>query len=81
VLPTVFDAAAFHAGKTISTRKSLTTCIDYVNKNGQVVTRNTPAARNKKIFSGSIRLAAPNVGMYMVQMAATFFNANAPLAE
>jgi hypothetical protein len=41
VLPTVFDAAAFHAGKTMGTGKSPTTRIGYVNKNGQVVIRNT----------------------------------------
>lgn len=41
VLPTVFDAAAFERGKSMSTGKSLTTCIGYTNRNGQVVIRNT----------------------------------------
>lgn len=41
VLPTVFDAAAFEVGKTIPSGKSQTTRTGYVNKNGQVVVRNT----------------------------------------
>ena len=41
VLPTVFDAAAFDVGKTMSSRKGKTTFTGYVNKNGQVVVRNT----------------------------------------
>jgi hypothetical protein len=41
VLPTVFDAAAFERGKAMSTGKSLTTCIGYTNRNGQVVIRYT----------------------------------------
>jgi hypothetical protein len=41
VLPTVFDAAAFVRGSTMNAPKSPTTCIGYVNRNGQVVIRNT----------------------------------------
>jgi hypothetical protein len=41
VLPTVFDAAAFIVGSTMNSAKSPTTCIGYVNRNGQVVIRNT----------------------------------------
>jgi hypothetical protein len=41
VLPTVFDAAAFSVGKTMPSSKSLTTRTGYVNRNGQVVVRNT----------------------------------------
>ncbi len=41
VLPTVFDAAAFDVGKTMPSRKTLTTRTGYVSKNGQVVIRNT----------------------------------------
>jgi hypothetical protein len=41
VLPTVFDAAAFEVGKTMPKRKTATTLTGYVNKNGQVVVRNT----------------------------------------
>ena len=41
ILPTVFDAAAFHEGKTMSLSNGLTTRTGYVNRNGQVVVRNT----------------------------------------
>jgi hypothetical protein len=41
VLPTVFDAAASDVGKTMPSRKGATTRTGYVNKNGQVVVRNT----------------------------------------
>ena len=41
VLPTIFDAAAFIIGSKMNSAKSPTTCIGYVNRNGQVVIRNT----------------------------------------
>jgi len=41
VLPTVFDAAAFLKGSTVKKSKNPTTSIGYVNRNGQVVIRNT----------------------------------------
>lgn len=41
VLPTIFDAAAFEVGKRNRSSESRTTCIGYVNRNGQVVIRNT----------------------------------------
>jgi hypothetical protein len=41
VLPTVFDAAAFEEGKTARAHQNPTTRIGHVNKNGQVVVRNT----------------------------------------
>ncbi|MGA3162064.1 MAG: hypothetical protein ABSC77_12680 [Terracidiphilus sp.] len=41
VLPTVFDAAAFLKGYTVKGSKNSTTSIGYVNRNGQVVVRNT----------------------------------------
>ena len=41
VLPTVFDAAAFLKGAAEKVSKSRTTSIGYVNRNGQVVIRNT----------------------------------------
>lgn len=41
VLPTVFDAAAFLKGYTVKANKNSTTSIGYVNRNGQVVVRNT----------------------------------------
>lgn len=41
VLPTVFDAAAFLKGSTMKASKNPTTSIGYVNRNGQVVVRNT----------------------------------------
>jgi len=41
VLPTVFDAAAFLKGYTVKASKKSTTSIGYVNRNGQVVVRNT----------------------------------------
>jgi hypothetical protein len=45
VLPTVFDAAAFdEMGKEMREKVSPTTCTGYVNRNGQVVVRNTRTA-------------------------------------
>jgi hypothetical protein len=41
VLPAVFDAAAFEKGSEKPTPQNRTTRIGYVNKNGQVVVRNT----------------------------------------
>jgi hypothetical protein len=41
VLPTVFDAAAFEEGKAPRAQQNPATRIGYVNKNGQVVVRNT----------------------------------------
>lgn len=42
VLPTLFDAAAFEEmGKSARTAANPTTCTGYVNRNGQVVIRNT----------------------------------------
>jgi len=42
VLPTVFDAAVFEEmGKEVSVKAKPSTCIGYVNRNGQVVVRNT----------------------------------------
>jgi hypothetical protein len=42
VLPTLFDAAAFdEMGKEMREKASPTTCTGYVNRNGQVVVRNT----------------------------------------
>ena len=41
VVPTIFDAAAFDVGRTLRSRTSATTLTGYVNRNGQVVIRNT----------------------------------------
>jgi thermostable 8-oxoguanine DNA glycosylase len=42
VLPTLFDAAVFYEmGKGATVRENPTTCTGYVNRNGQVVVRNT----------------------------------------
>ena len=41
VLPTAFDAAAFLEGYTVKASKNPTTSIGYVNRNGQVVIRDT----------------------------------------
>jgi hypothetical protein len=41
VLPAVFDAAAFETGSETRAKNNRTTCIGYVNRNGQVVIRNT----------------------------------------
>jgi hypothetical protein len=51
VLPTVFDAAAFDKGKATRTLQSPTTRIGYVNKNGQVVVRNSrmPGTDNNQV--------------------------------
>lgn len=44
VLPTLFDAAAFEeVGKAMTSETNPTTCTGYVNRNGQVVIRNTGA--------------------------------------
>lgn len=44
VLPTLFDAAAFEEmGKEMTEKAKPTTCTGYVNRNGQVVVRNTRA--------------------------------------
>lgn len=49
VLPTLFDAAAFEEmEKRMREKKSPTTCTGYVNRNGQVVVRNTRAAGTDK---------------------------------
>lgn len=45
VLPTILDAAAFEEmGKGMTVKPSPTTCTGYVNRNGQVVVRNTRRA-------------------------------------
>jgi hypothetical protein len=45
VLPTLFDAAAFdEMGRAKTMKANTTTCTGYVNRNGQVVVRNTCAA-------------------------------------
>ena len=47
VLPALFDAAVFdEMGRTKPMKPSPTTCTGYVNRNGQVVVRNTGAPGN-----------------------------------
>jgi endonuclease III len=49
VLPTFFDAASFEeVGKEMTVRETPTTCTGYVNRNGQVVVRNTRIAGTDK---------------------------------
>ena len=54
ILPTVFDAAAFEEGKAPRVERNPAACIGYVNRNGQVVVRNTDLRnpdRNHSIFN------------------------------
>jgi endonuclease III len=49
VLPTLFDAAAFEeVGKEMTVKTNPTACTGYVNRNGQVVVRNTCAPGTDK---------------------------------
>jgi hypothetical protein len=69
ILPTVFDAAAFEEGKAPRAQQNPATRIGYVNKNGQVVVRNTDLRnpnKNRSLYElgcsycGSVHSACGN---------------------